>query len=301
MLIGHHESHDNRRQKNPVGMKCVTMVLPVFLPVLLFSILTSVSISSEAANESQQRDKNIEELMVLSGIDAFIKQLPALVNAGYAILEQSPQVLTAEQFKEVERVISTVFAYESLRTELVRQFKKHYDALRFRQVAELFHSPLAQRMTEYEQALKTPQATESLTQYSNMLEKKPPPQIRVDYVAQLDNASYSTQLTLLLQMHIIKNILLAASTSSDNDKALSRVEINATLEAVNKKISQQIHELVLVSFLYTYRDVSNTDLQQYINFYNNDNLQWFLKLYISSMEKILNSVPVNIAVLLRDK
>ena len=277
------------------------MVLPVFLPVLLFSILTSVSISSEAANESQQRDKNIEELMVLSGIDAFIKQLPALVNAGYAILEQSPQVLTAEQFKEVERVISTVFAYESLRTELVRQFKKHYDALRFRQVAELFHSPLAQRMTEYEQALKTPQATESLTQYSNMLEKKPPPQIRVDYVAQLDNASYSTQLTLLLQMHIIKNILLAASTSSDNDKALSRVEINATLEAVNKKISQQIHELVLVSFLYTYRDVSNTDLQQYINFYNNDNLQWFLKLYISSMEKILNSVPVNIAVLLRDK
>ena len=94
---------------------------------------------------------------------------------------------------------------------------------------------------------------------------------------------------------------MAASTSSDNDKALSRVEINATLEAVNKKISQQIHELVLVSFLYTYRDVSNTDLQQYINFYNNDNLQWFLKLYISSMEKILNSVPVNIAVLLRDK
>lgn len=262
--------------------------------------LTVLAVSTVNADSAKQkRDQDIELLMKVTGIDDFLVQMPDLVEAGLFMWVQSQQGVTKDQYEKIKVPILKFFSQTYLKLKLGQYFKTKYDGLRFKKIVRLFRSPLSKRMILLENELQTDQGKASLLEYPNYLDKHPPTQQRAELVAKLDKASRSSEVILKTQLHILKNVLLVGSHLANDKTSLSLDQINAILDTVNVQIRQQVLELVMVSFLFTYRDASDIDLQNYIELYNNESLQWYFSLYVQGLDSIFSDIPSELSRLIR--
>jgi len=265
-----------------------------FLGLLLLLVSTV-----EADSAKQKRDQDILRLMKVTGIDDFLVQMPDLVEAGMFMWVQSQKGVTKDQYEKIKQPISKFFSQAYFKHQLTQYFKTKYDGLRFKKIARLFRTPLSTKMILLENELRTEQGKASLQEYPDYLDKTPPSKLRTALVVKLDKASRSSEMILKTQLHILKNVLLVGSGLANDESSLSINQINAILDTVSAQIRQQVVELVMVSFLFTYRDASDIDLQNYVELYNNESLQWFFNLYLEGLDSTFSDIPSELSRLIR--
>jgi len=279
--------------------------LTAILLCLLVLALPYVETASGAANVAtagsviDRRDHDIQQLMKVTGVDDFLAQLPDLVEAGLFMWVQSQQGVSRDQIEKIKKLISEFFNQEYFKDKLKQYFKTKYDGLRFKKVTQLFRTPLSQQMILLENELRTEQGMAALQKYPDQLAKQAPTPQRAELIAKLSKVSHSSEVILTTQLQILKNILLVGSSMAKPESSLSLNQINAILEQANSQIGQQVIELVIVSFLFTYREASDLDLQNYVEFYNNESLQWYFKLYLKGLDSIFMDIPSELALLIK--
>ncbi len=270
----------------------------VFLWLLLFVSAGAQADSMAVFSATEKRDQDIRQLMKVTGVDDFLIQMPDLVEAGLFMWVQSQQGVAKDQIDKVKELISKFFSHAYFKRELSKYFKTKYDGLRFEKIVRLFRTPLSQQMTLLENELRTKRGMEALQQYPNYLDKHSPTPERAQLVAKLNEASHSSEVILTTQLHILKNVLLVASSLANDESSLSLTQINSILDTVNAQIGQQVLELVIVTFLFTYKDASDINLQNYVEFYNNESLKWYFTLYLQGLNSVFANIPSELSLLL---
>ena len=266
----------------------------VYLCLMVFFVS---DVAADSATD--RRDQDIQQLMTVTGVDDFLVQMPDLVEAGLFMWVQSQQSVRRDQLEKIKKLISEFFNRKYFKNKLKQYFKTKYDGLRFKKITQLFRTPLSQQMILLENELRSEQGMAALQKYPDHLAKQPPTPQRTELIAKLNRASHSSELILTTQLHILKNILLVGSSLAQDEASLSLNQINAILEQANAQIGQQVLELVLVSFLFTYKEASDLDLQNYVELYNNESLQWYFTLYLKGLDSIFMDIPSELSLLIK--
>lgn len=217
------------------------------------------------------QDKQIEEILVVSGIDRTLQRLPEqmLSSVRQAGQQDKSGVLNAADLREMERLTQESFTAQGFRQRVTARLKKHYDARRFQEFLTDSNSPLAKRMNELEK--QQPNA-EEIAAFVKSLGAKPPAPERVKLIERIDAASRASELALEALFASVKGMMRGFSGADAGKLA----EVDKAIEKQRAAAEGNIRNAIRLSLAYTYRDVSDADLAEYARLHEKDSTKFFL-------------------------
>ncbi len=258
---------------------------------LAFSLLMYVSVSAEptplkSGGVEAEQIALIKEVINLSGLNKSIEQIPAQIRTQYdqkleqfnAQLAQNKAQMSPQNYekayeiinKEFPNLFDESFKVDELSSTVINYFHNNFDQQRILLVLNWLRSPLGERLSRLELSAQSPEARQGMINFSAQLQSNPSSQERINLAQRLDEATNSTR--------FIEEVVKATTVSTmkglqpmfSDDKTFTEERLE---EETNKNISQNreiFKNATLVSFLFTYRSVSDEELMKYIDFSESD-------------------------------
>ena len=129
-------------------------------------------------------------------------------------------------------------------------------------------SPIGRRITDLENATAEPAASARIEAYARELEKRPPTKSRSELVAKLMVATGSSEFGAVM----VESMVLASALGINAAHPVQQQEpierLRQRVKATIPPLRKQSDEILTLSMLYTYRSLSDQDLNSYLKFLN---------------------------------
>ncbi|HEY5291944.1 MAG TPA: hypothetical protein VIJ43_06500 [Burkholderiales bacterium] len=225
-----------------------------------------------AADAARARDKLVEDLLVASGLNQQLSQLPRELTA--VVRQQtkaSPAVL-----KATENAAAESFTAQGFHDRVSADLKKNFDEKRLQALLKDYSTPAAKRMVELEQAAPS---HEELAQFARSAAATPPSPQRTSLIERIDSATKASDLAIDAAFASLKGIALG-SAGAGADKAAA---VDKAIEKQRAAASKDIRNATLLNLAFGYRNASDAELEAYAKFYETENSKWFTGIVTASM------------------
>ncbi|MEJ2658212.1 MAG: hypothetical protein P8012_13640 [Desulfobacterales bacterium] len=233
--------------------------------ILLMIFLLMVPIIAHAQNQNDL----IQSLYLKSGMDKQVKQLPLLIRAG---VEQA--------FKEDDRInqlprhtksaisasIQEAFATKRLKKTIIKEMKVSMTVKDLNKVRKWLDSPLGKKCTRLEEAASTPETLSEIKKFAAQLQHMPPASNRLDILRRLDAAVKATKTNVEITMNTQLAVAFAVVKALPLEQQVPLNDIAAQLEKNRPQVEAAMKTQTLLFALYTYQDLTNAELEKYIQF-----------------------------------
>ena len=220
-------------------------------------------------------DKVIAEILAVSGMKKALEKMPENFvtgfNSGLEKAKNNPsRPLPADLVLAMENSAKNSFTASGFSGRVTRAMKKDYNEKNYEELLTDLSTPLALHMAELES--KGTPSSDEFSDFSAKLLNNPLSAQRRDLLHRLDVASRTTDLMTTIMLSINKGMMNGMAHTRGN--CVSEAQLKQTEDAMEAKIgaSRANFEVTVVNMLaYTYRDVSDEDLTQYLAIYEKDN------------------------------
>lgn len=234
----------------------------VFLLVLLGA-------SAGSATESAGPDLALE-LMHLSGM---YRQLGSFSQAVEQQMASQPAEIPAATRGALLQALRAFYAPQPLRAAALAHLRQRLDPAQAREVVKWLRSERGRRITGLEESASTPESAAQIQAYAASLQSGPPGPERIERIQRLDRVTRSTDVATEVALK------LAAAVARGLTAALAApptaADIAAALEAQRPEIRASMQQATLVSLLYTYRSLPDSELDAYIAFLESGAGRWY--------------------------
>lgn len=234
----------------------------------------------------------IEEIMVESGIDAAIAQMPEMAAMGF---DQQPRPpVNRDDYETFRALLLKTFDAARIREIFVSHLSERYDPERFAEFLALLRTPLAQKMTALESEANTPQAQQEMMQTGNIIMGQTSPE-RLELARQFDEATGGTETALAMQMMMVEAIMTNMNKIVPPAQRMTDKQLEQTLEQLRMQSVFPARQYTQLSIIYMYRSVSNDELAQYTRLHQSETGQWGTALLREAWMKISEDISNDFA------
>ena len=235
-------------------------------------IVALLILPSTAGAESPEKSL-ANELYVKSGLEEQIRQKPRVLQAvfdelfnKYNVSQQVPQGV----YFKIRRLIAESYAEENFRKIIIRLIEDRMSRDEMHKGIAWLNSPLGQKCTYLEGAASTPAAMAAMQIFVKRLNEYPADPNRLKLIEELESATRATEtaVEVVMNMQLALTTAVAASLPSEKQKQLR--ELQEEIEGLRSEIEAVIHQQVINGFLYTYRSLSDPELEKYIKYATSD-------------------------------
>ena len=231
-------------------------MLKVVQHIGLLALLVS---SSFPANANTNRDALLNTLMEKSGINATLTHFPQ--NLKSIAARQKPSKCTPPHSQHFAMAVDGAFDAKTLTHNMRSKLHDTMSVGDMQQILAWLNTPLGAKITALENEASSPQALLATQEQFAALSLD---SARVAQLEQLIDATnmvaYSTSLAEKMQVSVVKAIM----HNSLQQTSLQELQLN--IEKNHSSLRGIIQRELQMSGLYTYQSLSNTELQQYIDF-----------------------------------
>ena len=249
-----------------------------------------------AGQEENSKRQEILAVLERSGLSELINQLPQHIQAGMSdsLRDGNEAGIPPEDIVVISDIVQQSFASEAIMHDVVAHFEQHYDKARLASVMKQLETPLAERMMQLEVEAARPEAYQEMMKFAATLETDPPATPRLELLSDLDKKSHTTELTVALQVEIIQSIMrVMAAYAAEQGIPFATEEMEQTLDTMSGQVWDNAQYMTLVSYLYTYRQVSDADIREYTGMYQDTDMQWYLALSSSALINAMSRAMTN--------
>lgn len=223
-----------------------------------------------------ERDALIDEALTISGITRQIEGLPAQVRAG-AETGQSP--LSPKDRAEVARIIADAFRAGPILATVRTALQRNYDAAQMGLLLAQLRTPTARKMAALESAATAPDVVDKLRAFAAQLKDAPPVPDRVARLAQLEQATETTDIVLELRTVSLAAALKVVSPLMPPEKRPAPARVEAMAKEFVGRQREAARQEMLLLFLYVYRDATDQELEEYTAIGGSESGRWFQAIY----------------------
>ena len=242
----------------------LSMLTPIIALTLVFMLPTTAM-----ADKQQQL---LDEVFDLAGINTLFTQMPVLIESTF---EQMEAQKVDARISEVKQIMSKAFAPKELRGSAVDYISDQLSVQQLQQIRKQLSSPLAIKVTRLENAATEADATTKMMAYARQLQRNPPPEARVELIADLINASNAVESSLAVRTEFFRGFLEAASQLDPVEERMSSEQINKQIDMIRDQMEQSTAQEVILAFLYTYQSLNDNELANYIKMYQGEPMTQF--------------------------
>jgi hypothetical protein len=178
----------------------------------------------------------------------------------------------AEFQNEVAKLYSASYPKDIFLNSVRDAMKRNYDEIRYSHLMQLLSTPLSMHMADLESVEPTP---EDFQNYVSQIASHPLSADRIKLIQRLDSATRSSALLNTLTIASIESSAIAMSEDCIVNEAKIRKEIEKQLPEIRKATKSRAQ----IMLAFTYRDISDVDLGEYVNTYEDKDSKW-LQQYI---------------------
>lgn len=231
-----------------------------------------------------------ETLYKKSGLKNQVHHLPAIVQQGfdYAVANNNMlQRLPENTRDKIHGQISRLFTARDMGRIVLNEIEAGLTEDDIAEVLEWLESPIGRKITKMEEAAGRPEAIEKMQSYINELEKSPPLEERLMLLKKLDEVvgATDTSVTVNINTQFAVATAMISAFKPGSEPRLSA--IRKQLETQRPAIRTAMRPQILSSFLYTYMDLTDEEIQAYIDFATTKTGQKYHAVIIDGVEKAL--------------
>lgn len=212
-----------------------------------------------------QAAPSAESVLEASPIDDIVAQYPAMMSQGIRDgLKQSGRVppFAADT---IGHMVSRSFNAAEIQAQIVSDLESTLSDAQLQSVMDWYDTPLAKKIAEAEVAASRPSAWGEIQARAPELNKRFRGSQRVDMFDRFDKASRATESAVDTSIAVQTGLATALSALKGSDAATFE-QIQAQIEGQRGMLEGMVNQQVFDSYLYTYRDISASELDLYIGF-----------------------------------
>ena len=238
--------------------------------ILLTTLLAATAFSG-TAGAAGISDASMAKLLQLSGIHDMVAQFPNLLRMRMAQARQrdrfahSQPSMSDAEYRELENTMLDAFKPAGILQAIgqaVRQSVSEADA---RQMLAWYGSDLGRKIDRAEQDSSTPAAMRDMAATAHRLLADKP---RVLYAVKLDKLLHMTDMSMRFQVNAAVAMFVAFSTKKNAHRPANLKAFRKRIAAGLERQRPRIRRSVIVSTVYTYRNIDMKALEQYRAFLN---------------------------------
>lgn len=253
------------------------------LLILLISNITWAGTLSE---------NSLSKLMDLSGLNKQAAQIPALIEAGVAQARKQGAAIPDAEFAEVQKSIRSAFSTSEFLSTLGSEIKKKVSEDDAKKLFTWYTSSLGRRITQAEENASTPAAYQKMMQeVQSLLADKE----RLMLANEIDSLLDVSGMTMNIQENTGVAVYTAIVSAMNPGKPVNVKPYMDQMAAQKQQMSANIKQLVLVSFIYSYKNIKIANLKKYISFLKNPSTKRLNDSAIKGMVNAFNQSTTRMA------
>lgn len=238
----------------------------------------------------ENKEQLVNDLYRKSGLEKQVAQAPDLLRAGFVQAAQSDpnlKVLPKEMMDRIIRSIPTVFSEESIKMTILDEIRTSMNGDDLGKVISWLDSPLGQKFTRFEEKASTAESyAEQQAFLKTMKIDEVKPQRRALF-QKLDEAMNASDSNVDMAMSMQLAITVAIVATLPAEQQPSREQLETMMDKSRPQVEAYVKAQSLGSFLFTYRDSSDEELEQYLKFASSPEGKIYHQATISGFRKAL--------------
>ncbi|MBI3016179.1 MAG: hypothetical protein HYY65_14210 [Candidatus Tectomicrobia bacterium] len=280
-------------------MRAVQVRCRWWLMVLLAAVAVGAS-GARAQEAAEGKRALIAQMLDLAGMKSQIGELGEIIASA---AEQYQGRLSVSDRKRVTDLIAGAYAVEKVYPGIIRAFEKEYDPSYMTGAMNWLQSPLGRKMSALEVQAATQNSPEQImgfnTEYRRLSEGRRAAIDRLANVLKAGDVLVNTVLITTTEM------VMGMQAELPADKKINEQQMRAGAEGLRNQLRGRYQELARVSIAYTYRSLSDEELEQGTLFYTTEAGQWLNRVgndaLVEAMGQSAREVGKGLGVILRER
>jgi hypothetical protein len=216
--------------------------------------------------DDHNSDKLVRTLMLKSGMKKQIEQMPQLLQSELEQQQANATGITQEDFNRFSSIAKSAFDAKAIHAAVQTYIKLNLSENDMKEVLEWLDSPLGTKITKLEEEASTAKAYEDMQKIGPKLLHENKDSARMNKIMKLDKAIGVTQSTVNTVLNIQLAMISAMSAAMEADKRPSFEDVQDLVKKNQPQIQSAMRQMVQIQFLYSYRELSDHEIDRYIQF-----------------------------------
>jgi len=270
------------------------ILIAIILPSPGFATDSATPVQSESQKTIADKQQLIQKVLSLSGVDEQIKEIS---HFAVSEIDNRKDALDEQEYARLRALFSSAFAVNRLKNTVLETYLAAYDETRFQEWSHKVQSPLMKQMFRLEEDVTATDQFSKIVQFAQNNKQHPPPKTRIKLVERLDQATRASELALDSQAAVLYLLLQAINPSLPDNQRLDQDKITMLAQSTRDQMKTVLVAVAEATYLYTYRDVSDKDLAEYVQVYESELGTWMISLSQSAIHHALQEAAhsINIA------
>lgn len=244
------------------------------------------------ANSNAQQDDAVDMFFRLSGLEQQIRDLPSIVLEQF---NEEKELLTPASRNNALAVIEEVFNPELMVTD-ARNYLMLVSADGFiDEINAWLNTELTQKMNDLEMASNDDVTFENRDRFFSTLENEMPSEARLELLRRLESSTEATYYLVSIITDMYLSLIQIMSNYMPPEDRVSSDRLPELRYAIMNDLLPMYRDITFAMNLYTYRDVSHEDLEEYVSFYETEAGKWFADVSFEVINHVLMQANVRIA------
>lgn len=260
------------------------------------SSLISLLLIATLSHANDPISRAIDELMHLSGAEKQFSNLPEQIIAGMqAGAAQQGGSLPPELTQKVQRAAAQAYNSNNIKQRVRQQLRQQLSVKDIKQLMEWLKSDTGRKITQAEEKASTPQAIAEAMRTGSSIQVSAQ---RQQLFKQLDQATDMSQNNIDIAMFTAVAVSTGMVAGLPVEQRPPHAQIQASIEQMRPNMTAAMRQQLQLMLAYTYRNISDAELNRYIDFYQSRSGQQYNRAMITGVRKALSDSALNFGDLL---
>jgi hypothetical protein len=265
---------------NKPTMKSITLG---FCTVLLLGVASGLSAQTP-------RDKVIE-FLDQTGIAEQLNDIPFIINEQFRTEAYKFQ---PEIQAEIKSQLRASFVAELVREDAISYVLNDVEQGHIQVVLDWLNSPLTMKMNELEIQATTQESQAELASFVEKVEDGEVNQARLQTILDFDDLTQTTNSTVEYIAELYLALVQAMNPYVASEDKINSDETDAMKAMIVQEVYPQYKDVTVILNLYTYKDVSDEELNEYISFYKTPEGIWFTEVSSGIFKQVLSQATLRV-------
>lgn len=234
----------------------------ILLPLLLLAMLVPVVTTAEPIT-----DASLEKIMELSGLNEQVAEFPGIIRTSMQQARQQGAQVPDDIFNEILQALETSVTPERFKLLITKQLKADLSEEQAQELVAWYETEPGSTITSAEVAASTPEAYQEMIATAQELFAQTE---RMELARRIDAQINATDMTMQIQDKTAIAVYTALMTALMPDEPFDISELQDELARQQPQLRANAEAGVLVSFVYSYRNLDIPTIETYISFLETD-------------------------------
>lgn len=251
--------------------------------LLLFSIILCLPVT-ELQAQSDEQNESVEAFFQLSGLEVQIRELPGIILSQF---EDEIELVPVNARDQIREEITKAFDPDTIVEDARTYLLENLDSDNIKIVVDWLQEPLTQKMNQLEMDSNDDISFAKRDAFFQELEFNPPTESRLDLLNRLESSTDATYYLVSIITDMYLSLIRTINPYLEADKQLSNNRIAQMRTTIMGELTTMYQNITHAMNLFTYRDVTDSELEEYVAFYETPAGKWFADVSYDVIESVL--------------